>query len=183
MPAFWEHGCSLSHWVLKLSKNETVLHRSRGGGKWRWEAPPAPVALCVISAWVSFPLGGPSLLTEAKIKKIGREGRDEQWPLCCSTRWGVTTRSAHTKWCGQRCWGSARPRGLLKRPFCAATQPGAIYCSPVSGSSGWINISVTWLTSQDPRSHPPSSSFAGEKTLTFRNTCFCGILSAVVYVH
>lgn len=148
--------------VLKVI--ETVLHGSREGGEWWWGAPPAPaVALCVISACISFPLGGPCLLMEGKKKKKmgGRE-----WAVASALFYQMRH---HYPLCSHKVMqppllGRYTPSGLAERALLCSHLLGTIHWSPVPSSSGWINISVTLLTSQDPRNHPWSSSFAEEKT-------------------
>lgn len=152
--------CLPSQSVIALGK-ETVFCRSGEGGEWWWGAPPTPV-LCVISAWVFFPLSGPFLLRRSK-KQFGRGGRSEQRPLWCFSGWGV---AAHyvTQSDVSTCVVQCTPLWLSKRPFCEGAWPGTMCCSPESSTLGRINISVTLLASQDPRNHPWSSGFAKEKT-------------------
>lgn len=84
---------------------------------------PAPFVLCAISARVSFPFGGFSLLAEVKESTVVRD--EASPPIALTSSDG----------CGHLWWGSAHPQGLLKGSFCAATWPGTIHCSPVSSSS------------------------------------------------
>lgn len=174
--------CLPSQSAIAPGEKETVLHRPGGGGEWWWGAPPTPVPLCVISAWVFFPLSGPFFPHRSKKKKIGRGGRSEQRPPRCSSRWSIATHCAPTEWCVHLCC-AVHTLGTGWKAFCEVTWPGTMCCSPESSTSGGVNISVMFLTSQDPRNQPWSSSFAKKKNLTCINACFCGIMSAVMLIH
>lgn len=152
--------------VLEVIQGETVLHRCRReAGAMRRSSSCSSCSmqgLCSVSA--AFPLGGPSLLTEAKIKAGGRAGMHSG--LCTVPPGKASLPIMLTESNVATYSGAVHiPRACWKGPpvQCLAT----VLCSLVPSCSGWINVSVTLLTSQNTSAW--YSSFAEEKKLTFKN--------------